>query len=72
MYLCISHILKHKEHNIVTPTLKRDVTFLCIKGTINAIDYSSTIRSCDIKTWHINKSTELNYAVDTLICIAKI
>jgi len=25
---------------------------------------------CDIKTRHINKSTELHYADDTLICIA--
>lgn len=70
MCLCISHILKHKEDNIFTSTRKTDVTFLCIEATINTIDYSSTIRSCDIKSRHTNKSTELHCAVDTLICIA--
>ena len=70
IYLCISHILKHKERHIFTLTLKTDVTFSCIEATINTIDHSSTIRSCEIKTWHINKSTELHYAVDKLICIA--
>jgi hypothetical protein len=43
MHLCISHIMKHKEGNICTPTLRTDDTFLCIEATINTIDYSSTI-----------------------------